>query len=254
MIIELVVKREDVERFDDTILDLLDDHQIEDGNAPPIPSAAPYKDCMSYILAAEANQIDDFANDLKELEIPFDIKMESGITFLQNTDQAYRPEYGELVSLTDARPLESDPDSIMLEYDKQVHQPSVIPIPRHETKRQWEFSFDLSTKELKKVFGEKSYANAYTKLRRSLESNDFDDKSEKQGSCYFTSAMLTEKEARESIEQVCVENPWLETCLKRSTLAVKRDNIINIPDYLKGLKAGDPNRRKKNEKTSTFSR
>ena len=88
----------------------------------------------------------------------------------------------------------------------------------------WQFSFDLDVKNLD-IYYKKSRASAYREIENYLYNNYFDDKNERQGSCFFTSVPLTLAQADKIINDMYIALPWLPLCVNKAALA-ERNPII----------------------------
>ena len=69
--------------------------------------------------------------------------------------------------------------------------------------------FDLDSKELKRLFGEKNYTYGYTLLRRALERNGFEWQ---QGSGYLSAKPISRPDMASFYRAMADEMPWLDSC------------------------------------------
>lgn len=100
------------------------------------------------------------------------------------------------------------------EFDKKVH---------------WQCSFDLKMDKLDEFY-KKSHSNAYKEIERFLFKAGFNNKDEKQGSCYFTSEPMKYHRVDKIIRDMLVKLPWLSECVSRISVSEKRVDDYN---YLK---------------------
>lgn len=246
MIMQIVVPTEHSEKISDTLMSILEKNAADFD--PPYPSEPPYRDCMTYPFVGSMEQIEYVVRDAQEMDIPFDLRVEEGFSWAQNLNQAYRPEIGILAPLKDTYPLNSERINLTL-LNRPDHQKPTVQV--NDYPQIWEFSFDLDTNALKKEFGETKFTYAYRLLQKSLEKEGFDDKSEKQGSCYFTSKLLTADEAEFAITRVGNEAAWLEKCLRRGSLSAQRKDAI---DVISIIKKSDKMQSKENQVTKPKKR
>jgi len=94
----------------------------------------------------------------------------------------------------------------------------------------WEYSFDLLTDNVKKYYG-KYYTNAWDEIGDYLIKNGFDNKDDKQGSCYFTSKMMTSQRAMAIIRKMFISLPWITLCLRLDSLTVRQETVFSNIDF-----------------------
>lgn len=95
----------------------------------------------------------------------------------------------------------------------------------------WEYSFDLVDQDLKLYYGKKSYKNGWSDIGSYLMEKGFDNKDDKQGSCYFTSQKMAPQKANAIIRRMFVELPWITLCLKKDSLTIRQENVFSNKDY-----------------------
>ncbi len=95
----------------------------------------------------------------------------------------------------------------------------------------WEYSFDLFDSELKKYYGKKSYKRGWGEIGEFLIDNEFDNIDDKQGSCYFTSKMMSPQRANTVIRKMFKALPWVTLCLNKDALTIRQDNVFSNKDY-----------------------
>ena len=100
----------------------------------------------------------------------------------------------------------------------------------------WQFSFDIKQAALKEVYGKKNYTYAYEDIKRCLQKNGFDNKEDKQGSCYFTSEKMSVIRVNMIIQRMFRELPWLVDCIEKEALTIKERENYNQKEYLELLK------------------
>lgn len=98
---------------------------------------------------------------------------------------------------------------------------------------QWEFSFDLSMDKLG-IYYNKNRTQSYKEIETFLINNGFDCRSEKQGSCYFTSKGMTFTRADRIIRRMFRALPWMPVCLSKAALARRVDNY-DLMQYANSL-------------------
>lgn len=85
------------------------------------------------------------------------------------------------------------------------------------SKARKEFTFDLDTKKLKDIFGEKSYTKAYNELFEFFcRQKGFEHR---QGSIYCSKNILDNYEVLKTVGELSEECPWLVTALRRMDVA-----------------------------------
>lgn len=89
-------------------------------------------------------------------------------------------------------------------------------------KTQWVYAFDLKIDNLKKYYG-KSPSQAYKEIENYLYANRFNNRTEKQGSCYFTTNPQTYPTVNRIIRRMFRQLPWLPFCVSKSVIAEKPD-------------------------------
>ncbi len=104
-----------------------------------------------------------------------------------------------------------------------------------------EFTFDLDTKELKNIFGEKSYTKAYNEIFDFFcKEHGFEHR---QGSVYCSGRRMSDAEVVDMAHELKHKIPWLKTCLKRMDVAdigniheltevITSDSVIKTKEYL----------------------
>ena len=85
--------------------------------------------------------------------------------------------------------------------------------------------------ELKKYYGKLSYKHGWDDVGTYLVSKGFDNKDDKQGSCYFTSEKMTPQRANAIIRQMFKELPWYPFCLRLDSLTVRQENVFENKSY-----------------------
>lgn len=101
----------------------------------------------------------------------------------------------------------------------------------------WEFSFDLSIHKLENFYGKPTYTNAYKEVGRYLINHGFNQKDIKQGSCYFTSKELSQKQANKIITDMYKVLPWLPFCVKplKTALTIRQEIELDHSIVIKKL-------------------
>lgn len=94
-----------------------------------------------------------------------------------------------------------------------------------------EFTFDLDTKELKNIFGEKSYTRAYNEIFDFFcKEHGFEHR---QGSVYCSGRQMSDAEVVDMTHELKYKIPWLKTCLKRMDVA-DIGNIHELTEVITG--------------------
>lgn len=99
----------------------------------------------------------------------------------------------------------------------------------------WEYSFDLIDKEVQKYYGKSSYKKAWTDIGNYLIANGFDNKDDKQYSCYFTSKPMSPQKANAIIRKMFRELPWITLCLNKDSLTIRQENVFSNKEYAERL-------------------
>ena len=99
----------------------------------------------------------------------------------------------------------------------------------------WEFSFDLLDDKLRLDYGKKSYTHAWDDIGDFLIANGFDNKDDKQYSCYFTSKPMSPQGANAIIRKMFRELPWITLCIKQDSLTIRQENVFSNKDYAERL-------------------
>ncbi len=94
-------------------------------------------------------------------------------------------------------------------------------------KTYWEVSFDLDTEKLKLVY-RKTPTYAYAEIKKHFFSNGFDNKDDKQGSCYFSNEKMKLPKVQRIIISMTKELPWFSECVSKIAIAEKRDDTYNL--------------------------
>lgn len=98
----------------------------------------------------------------------------------------------------------------------------------------WQISFDLKMEKLDKVY-KKNRSRAYKEIENYLYKVGFDNKDEKQGSCYFTSKEMKYLEVDKKMKNMFQYLPWVVDCVSRFSLAEKRMDDYNYMDTIHRL-------------------
>ncbi len=93
----------------------------------------------------------------------------------------------------------------------------------------WQFSFDLKMSKLDEIY-RKNRSRAYKEIENYLFKVGFDNKDEKQGSCYFTSKKYLYSEVDSIIRKMFKKLPWVSECLSRASVAEKQLDEYNFMD------------------------
>ena len=99
----------------------------------------------------------------------------------------------------------------------------------------WEYSFDLIDKEVQRFYGRSSYKRAWSDIGEYLIANGFDNKDDKQYSCYFTSRPMSPQRANAVIRKMFRELPWITLCLHKDSLTIRQGNIFSNKNYAERL-------------------
>ena len=95
----------------------------------------------------------------------------------------------------------------------------------------WEYSFDLIDASLQLYYGKASYKHGWQDVGDFLMAHGFDNKDDKQGSCYFISQKMTPQKANAIIRQMFKELPWYPVCLRIDALTVREENVFTNKSY-----------------------
>lgn len=95
----------------------------------------------------------------------------------------------------------------------------------------WEYSFDLIDKNVQTFYGKSSYKKAWTDIGDYLIKNGFDNKDDKQYSCYFTSNTMSPQKANAIIRRMFTELPWITLCLNKDSLTIRQENVFSNKEY-----------------------
>ncbi len=95
----------------------------------------------------------------------------------------------------------------------------------------WEYSFDLIDQEVQKYYGKKSYKHGWYDIGAYLKEKGFDNKDDKQGSCYFTSQKMSPQKANAIIRKMFAELPWITLCLRKDSLTIRQENVFSNKEY-----------------------
>jgi len=82
----------------------------------------------------------------------------------------------------------------------------------------WQFSFDLNMQKLDEYY-RKNRSNAYKEIKKYLESKGFNNKDDKQGSCYFTENKMTLVQVDKIISTMFRQLAWFPECASRVNIA-----------------------------------
>lgn len=99
----------------------------------------------------------------------------------------------------------------------------------------WEYSFDLIDREVQKFYGKASYKNGWADIGNYLMKNGFDNKDDKQYSCYFTSTPMSPQRANAIIRKMFRDLPWITLCLNKDSLTIRQENVFSNKDYAERL-------------------
>ena len=111
----------------------------------------------------------------------------------------------------------------------------------------WEYSFDLVDKDVRKFYGKQSYKQGWKDIGSFLIKNGFDNKDDKQGSCYFTSLKMSPQRANAIIRKMFRELPWMTLCLKKDSLTIRQENVFSNKDYADRLNSNKEHRKRLDE-------
>lgn len=101
-------------------------------------------------------------------------------------------------------------------------------------RKYWEFSFDINQELLSKVYRKTNSTYAYKEIERYLFKHGFDNKEDKQGSCYFTSEEIQYSKVDVIISDMFKVFPWLSECIEKAALYERPENY-NYKDYCEEL-------------------
>jgi cell filamentation protein len=96
-------------------------------------------------------------------------------------------------------------------------------------KRYKALNFDLDTKKLKVVFGEKSYTRGYHEIERFLKANGFEHK---QWSGYASVKPMSYSEIFITVERLVEKCPWFADCMNKFDAT----NIMSESDMYRAIK------------------
>ena len=99
----------------------------------------------------------------------------------------------------------------------------------------WEFSFDLYKDKVLLYYGKNSYTHAWDDVGGFLIANGFDNKDDKQRSCYFTSNTMSPQKANAIIRKMFRELPWITLCIKKDSLTIRQENVFSNKEYAERL-------------------
>lgn len=99
----------------------------------------------------------------------------------------------------------------------------------------WEYSFDLVISMLERYYDSDNPKNAYREIGRYLIQNGFNNKDDKQGSCYFTSDQFKRLSAEEIIKRIHHVFPWYSICVRKEALTIKSEYVYSNEDYRSNL-------------------
>lgn len=99
----------------------------------------------------------------------------------------------------------------------------------------WEYSFDLDCEKLRCHYGKNTINHGWDDIYYFLTQNGFDNKDDKQGSCYFTSTMMSPQKANAIIRKMFKELPWLPFCIRRDALTIRETNVFSNKEYAERL-------------------
>ncbi|MBR1914287.1 MAG: hypothetical protein IJ827_05645 [Lachnospiraceae bacterium] len=111
----------------------------------------------------------------------------------------------------------------------------------------WEYSFDLIDAELQFYYGKASYKHGWQDAGEFLIAHGFDNKDDKQGSCYFTTQKMTPQKANAVIRQMFKELPWYPFCLRTDALTVREENVFTNKSYAERLTKSETQRKRLDE-------
>lgn len=111
----------------------------------------------------------------------------------------------------------------------------------------WEYSFDLIDSEVKRFYGKKSYKSAWKDISVFLIENGFDNKDDKQYSCYYTSSLMSPQKANAIIRRMFRELPWITLCLRKDSLTIRQESVFSNKEYAKRLNSSVSHRQRLNE-------
>lgn len=96
--------------------------------------------------------------------------------------------------------------------------------------RRKQITFDLDTKVLKQIFGEKKYTQAYYDIKKFMKDNNFDHI---EGSVYVSSKAMTTLELTDVINELKKQCPYLEKSVRdiRQTDVGASHSLSNQFDY-----------------------
>lgn len=76
---------------------------------------------------------------------------------------------------------------------------------------------------------------AWTDIGNYLIANGFDNKDDKQYSCYFTSKPMSPQKANAIIRKMFRELPWITLCLNKDSLTIRQENVFSNKEYAERL-------------------
>ena len=95
----------------------------------------------------------------------------------------------------------------------------------------WEYSFDLIDSNVRKYYGKKSYKKGWDDIGKYLTENGFDNKDDKQYSCYYTGKSISPQKANAIIRKMFRELPWITLCLNKDSLTIRQENVFSNKEY-----------------------
>ncbi len=122
-----------------------------------------------------------------------------------------------------------------------------------DDKYYWEYSFDLIDKKVQRYYGRKSYKQGWKDIGNHLYNNGFDNKDDKQGSCYFTSKKMSPQRANAIIRKMFKELPWVTFCLNKDSLTIRQELVFSNKDYADGLNTSEAHLKRLEEYYSKYS-
>lgn len=99
----------------------------------------------------------------------------------------------------------------------------------------WEFSFDLYNEKVKKYYGRKSFTHGWEEIGKFLMINGFNNRDDKQYSCYFTSEVMSPQKASAIVRKLYRELPWVTLCIKKESLTIRQESFFSNLKYAQRL-------------------
>lgn len=101
----------------------------------------------------------------------------------------------------------------------------------------WQYTFDLNQKRLNEFYCKKNITHAYDDIREYMFNNKFDNKENKQGSCYFTSERISYLQADRIIRKMFRDLPWLPYCINpnKECLSIRNPESYSHSTYIAHL-------------------